>query len=126
MEVKRTEKGRGVYATRNYRKGQIVERCNVIVFPRREMTEEAILAYYMFEWTGSNYAIALGNGSLFNHSYEPNMVYLPYPGRTQMWFQATRTIKDGDELTINYNGDPDDKSLVHFLDTKRAVTARGK
>jgi SET domain-containing protein len=89
------------------------------------LPEEATLGYYVFDWVRANYAIALGNGSLFNHSYEPNVVYLMRTRSAQIWFQTVRDIEAGEELTINYNGDPDDQSMVHFLDKKRATSARG-
>lgn len=126
MTVLRSKsKGRGVYADRDYRKGAIIERAHVIVFPAQELNEDAVLAHYVFEWAGSHYAIALGTGSLYNHSYAPNLVYVPHADKNEMWYQAIQPIKAGDELTINYNGDPDDTSQVYFLDKKRAVVARG-
>jgi SET domain-containing protein len=125
MEVQRTEKGRGIFATKDYRKGEVVEQAEVIIFPKKELPNDNVLAFYVFEWPGPYYALALGNGSLFNHSYEPNMIYLAYPKRAQMWFQALRRIKEGEELTINYNGDPKNNEIIEFLDPKRAKRARG-
>ena len=58
-------------------------------------------------------ALALGYGSLYNHSYRPNARYDDVGQRTKL-FTALRAIEPGEEITINYNGDPEDGSPVGF------------
>jgi SET domain-containing protein len=49
-----------------------------------------------------------------NHSFEPNVVYQKDPVRMVIRFRAIRAVVKGEELLINYNGDPDDKTPVRF------------
>jgi len=58
-------------------------------------------------------AIALGYGSLYNHSYTPNAHYRDI-GRRSKEFLAVRDIAAGEEITVNYNGDPQDRTAVDF------------
>ena len=58
-------------------------------------------------------ALALGYGSLYNHSYRPNARYDDIGQLTKI-FTALRDIPPGEEITVNYNGDPSDRAAVAF------------
>lgn len=58
-------------------------------------------------------AIALGYGSLYNHSYDPNSFY-SMENDDWMIIWALRNIKKNEEITFNYNGDPTCKEPVGF------------
>jgi SET domain-containing protein len=58
-------------------------------------------------------AVALGYGSLYNHSYTPNARYDDESPQIKI-FTAIREIAAGEEITINYNGEPSDESPVWF------------
>ena len=58
-------------------------------------------------------AVALGYGSLYNHSYQPNARYDDV-GRLTKVFSALRDIEPGEEITVNYNGKPGDRGPVGF------------
>ena len=60
---------------------------------------------YVFEWGEGKVALALGFGSLYNHSYRPNARYNDV-GPQAKAFQALRDIAVGEEITVNYNGEP--------------------
>jgi len=109
-------KGRGVFARRPIEKGEIIERVPVIVLPVEQVGDDPgrhDLAAYVFEWGRRTVALALGYGSLYNHSYEPNARYENLGVRTKL-FVALREIAAGEEITVNYNGDPGDRSSVWF------------
>ncbi len=75
-----------------------------------------MLDNYYFNWgdDGEWYAFALGYGSLYNHSYEPNAEYgMDFDSET-IDFYCIKPITSGEEILINYNGDVDDKSTVWF------------
>lgn len=114
IELRKNEKGRGVYATKVFIKGDHIEDAPVIVVPINDIVRGSILDRYTYEWGRSNVAIALGFGMLYNHSYTPNMKYKAVFKLKVMRLTAIRTILDGDELTINYNGDPDCTHPVPF------------
>jgi len=111
-------KGRGVFARKNFKKGEIIETCPVIVFPAEEVdaVEFTQLYNYYFAWgTASNEAaIALGYGSLYNHSYSPNAKYQKDFENNVLKYICIRDIQEDEEITINYNCDPEDKSPVWF------------
>lgn len=113
VEVKRTRnKGRGVFARQAIPAGTIIERVPVLVLPMDEI-DSSLLADYCFFWGGDTVALALGYGSLYNHSYTPNAEYQDMWPRTKV-FRALRDIAAGEEITINYNGDPNDLASVGF------------
>ena len=63
------------------------------------------LEHYYFEWGHDcqQAAIALGYGSLYNHSYTPNARYVFRESEECLEFIALREIQAGEEITINYN-----------------------
>jgi SET domain-containing protein len=106
-------KGRGVFARRAIRRGEVIERVPVIVLPAEEGDAGYVLPGYCFAWGRKSVALALGYGSLFNHSFRPNARYDDIGKRTKV-FTAIREIACGEEITVNYNGDPLDKTPVDF------------
>ena len=110
------KKGRGVFARKEIKKGILIERVPVVILPVGEVwgTKKASpLADYVFNWEEDSVAVALGYGSLYNHSYEPNAKYYDV-GTMTLVFEAIRDIKKGEEITINYNGPKKSKADVGF------------
>ncbi len=110
--------GRGVFAARDIEDGEIIEVCPVIVFPERDkkLLDQTFLYDYYFDWgeNGSEFALCLGYGSLYNHDYEPNAEYTMDFGSETIDFHALRNIRAGEEITVSYNGDPANKEAVWF------------
>lgn len=107
--------GRGVFATKKIKKGEIIEVCPVVVVDKKQVPflEKTELGNYYFDWEKGKAAIALGFGSIYNHSYNPNAKYMPYDEKT-LRFRARRTIRPGEEICTNYNGEPTCKTKVWF------------
>jgi SET domain-containing protein len=107
--------GRGIYATRGIKKGEFLEEAPVIISPKteREHLKKTVLLNYCFRWNG-HLAIALGYGSIFNHSYTPNARYITNIDNQSIDFYSMTDIREGEEITVNYNGDPKDKSPLWF------------
>jgi SET domain-containing protein len=103
--------GRGVFSS---------EMIPIILPPDdlKRIHEHSILHDYYFLWSddGAEGALALGYGSLYNHSYSPNAEY--YTNRETMTIDvfAIKDIEAGEEITFNYNGMPHDSTLVWFDD----------
>ena len=114
--------GRGVYAGRPYRKGAIVERAEIIRVPKREIKSPHVLSFYVFAWDHDSSAVALGIGSLYNHSHTPNLDAYAAPDSSRIAFVATRSIRAGEELTIAYAAPGE----TVFLEDARAKRARGE
>jgi SET domain-containing protein len=98
--------GRGVYANKTIKPGEIIESCPVIKMKLEELSVRKfmVLNYYAFmideqsEYTG----IALGYGSLYNHADNCNAGYYYDHKNELMIFEALRKITKHEEITINY------------------------
>ncbi len=75
-----TEKGRGVFAGRDFKKGELIEVAPVIVMYRPFAQVPPVLQTVVFNWTSlANLpqpaaAVVLGFGSMYNHANPANMV----------------------------------------------------
>jgi hypothetical protein len=111
--------GRGVYARCDIKKGEIIERCPIINVPKYDMSnlKESILVTYFF-FFGKNkerLLVALGFGSIYNHTYEPNAMYKIRHAERIIDFIALNDIKKDTEITVDYNyGNPKDNSPLWF------------
>jgi D-alanine-D-alanine ligase len=111
-------KGRGVFAQHSYQPGELIERSPALVLSsvESEIIEKTILDNYCYVW-GENRdqaAMLLGYGSLYNHSYDPNAVYVRRPELQEIHFVARRRIAPGEEIKINYNGLPESQDPLDF------------
>lgn len=97
---------RGMIATRDIKKHEILEQCPVICIPKKEQGAlfQTILQNYYFDWTKTHCAIVLGYGSLINHSFSPNASYRCDYKHKCLVFYAIKVVKRGDEVLVNYNG----------------------
>ena len=122
IEVRRTKnKGRGVFALKNFKKGEIIENCPVINInsKERKKCEGTILAYYIYPWRSTRSgSIVLGFGSIYNHSFDPNADWKQNFKTEKMVYRAIRPIKKGEEITVNYNGEPDDTNPIDWFEVK--------
>ncbi|PLT33550.1 SET domain-containing protein [Bacillus sp. V5-8f] len=110
------EFNRGVFATVDIAKGELIHVAPVIPYPNREhiLIENTVLDDYVFEYGKNHTAVVLGYGMLFNHSYKPNATYdINFKNHT-FEFYAYTDIKAGEEVLINYNGDVDDNEPLWF------------
>ena len=115
-------KGKGLFAKKNIRKGKIIDTAPVILIPNRdyELIDKTIVSNYCFTWENPKYqseykmVIAMSICQFMNHSYIPNVRYEYNYKNDTIKFRAIRNISAGEELTINYNGRIDDKSPVWF------------
>ena len=108
-------KGRGVFASQDINEGEIIEEAHVIIIDKDQCShiEKTILDDYVFLWEESCAAV-LGNGMMYNHSYEPNALYIRDLENKIMIYRALKNISTGEEIFINYNGDPKCKDPVWF------------
>ncbi|KAF8916980.1 cytidine deaminase-like protein [Mucidula mucida] len=98
-------KGRGVYANRRIPKQTTIEISPVLLFSSDEYEnhgKHTILDHYTFKWRDGRMALALGLGSLFNHSDVPNVSYELDHSTDSIRYITTRVIESGQELCIFY------------------------
>lgn len=109
--------GLGVFANRDIMPGENIEKCRVILLPQKDIKyiDKTNLYNYYFSWKFCNQiAIALGNGSIYNHSYKPNAKYQKDIKNNIIMFEAVKIIKKGEEIFVNYNGKPTSQKKVWF------------
>lgn len=68
----------------------------------RKIIHETHLHDYYFLWDGDQAAIALGFGSLYNHSSAANTEFELDYDFEQIRFKALRDIAAGEEITTDY------------------------
>ena len=111
-------KGRGVFTTEDIRSKSIIEISPVIVLPAkdRKTIDQTLMHDYIFEWGESRRqaCIALGYVSLYNHSFASNCEYEMDYEYQLITIRTVRSIKKGEELTINYNGTWNDTKALWF------------
>jgi hypothetical protein len=116
--------GRGVFTGVPIKKGDLIEICPVIVMKKGEipLLDKTTLYDYYFLWGDDQEqsAIALGYGSLYNHAAPSNADYGMDFDYETIEIQAIRDIEAGEEITINYHGDPHDTSPTWFMTDGRA------
>lgn len=102
--------------------GTVIEISPVLLFTKQEYDEygwcttiyppnylvdfvpgrHTVLDNYTFKWKDGRMALALGLGSLFNHSESPNVSYTLDPFTESIRYTTTKYIHSEDELCIFY------------------------
>ena len=110
--------GRGVFTSKFISAGSMIEICPVIVMPDtdRQLIHQTVLHDYYFIWgdNDDHCALPMGYGMIYNHSYAPNAEYIPDFEKETLDFFALTDIRAGEEITVNYNGDPRVQDEVWF------------
>lgn len=113
------DRGRGVFAARWFRVDEVIEVCPVIALSSADAAklDDTQLYNYYFGWGAENRgaAIALGFGSLYNHSYTPNAAYRKSEADSTISIFAVKPIAPEDEILIKYNfGDTENCGPLWF------------
>ncbi len=114
-------KGLGVFATKRFQKGDLLEVCHLFCLTERQsyITEETVMNHYMYS-TGSKGQIhgwAVGYSCFFNHSDKPNITpwdqleYLEEMGYEHLAVRALKDIEPGTELMFDYSDGLGGKNL---------------
>lgn len=101
------EKGRGVFALRDFKAGEPLEIAPVVPVSKESVVENGEAPDgYLLEWDGNyeeeEYCMPLGYVMLYNHSDTPNIHMDPDYDAYTMTVVALRDIKAGEELCWNY------------------------
>ncbi len=98
--------GRGVFAERPFAPGEVIERCAWLRVPACELgnLQSTVLRDYLFSCDdgSGDAAIALGHGSLYNHSDDANAEYRKDARENAVVIRARRAIAPGEEVTVAY------------------------
>jgi glycerol-3-phosphate cytidylyltransferase len=102
--------GLGLFATDTIDRSTMIERSPLIICDRYTykciddiMGYRHILSDYPYKWNRQESAFALGYSSLINHNHDdPNVLFKFNYDMPAIEFYAKRTIKAGEELTMQY------------------------
>ena len=98
--------GWGVFATEDIKASEVIEICPVLFLPTRRGETNYTLIDYSFQWPKTihwtNFVVALGFGSLYNHSNNPNADWTNDVEEKIFIFFSTKPIKKGEEIFIYY------------------------
>ena len=114
------DKGNGVFTSEALPKDTIVEVSPVIVMKEeeRDMLDQTLLHDYIFLWEPAGEprqcCMAQGYISVYNHSPASNCEHFMDYDNNTIIIKTVQDISAGSELTINYNGDWNDKKPVWF------------
>lgn len=100
-------KGRGVFARRALRKGEIIEISPVVPVDKKNVRENGEAPDgYLLMWDenkkGEEYSMPLGYIMMYNHSDTPNIELHTNHRRYEITVKTLRAIKRGEELVWDY------------------------
>ncbi len=111
-------KGRGVFTKKDIPPMKTIEISSVLVMSakEKEVLDQTALHDYIFAWGNEEEqcCVAWGYISLYNHSYQANCEYFMDFEKQLITIKTIREVKDGEELTINYNGDWNNTKPIWF------------
>lgn len=118
--------GRGVFAEAALKKGEVIELCPIILLQGKDIPhiKKTELYNYYFVWhspkkVATKIGIALGFGSLYNHSYTPSATYVKKLKENIVAFVAIKNIAKGEEIMVNYNySNPNDQTQIWIKSIK--------
>ena len=99
--------GLGVFAAQDILQGEIIEKCPLLRLDIDEKNE--LFVDFRFWWTENEkrlfYVMAMGYGSFYNHSNEPNSYFFSNKETFTVDVVSTKNIKKGEEIFVDYGGE---------------------
>jgi SET domain-containing protein len=112
VEIREAEgMGRGVFAVAPIPADTLLFSDPLMMIPADQCPKDSVLHSIVFFWSTvmedgrNNNAIALGVGSVLNHSKNPNVIVYFEQNPDRIDFYALRHIAPGEQLTHDYNYD---------------------
>ncbi len=93
--------GRGVFANKDFKKGEIVEVCPLISDKDENIKNSVVKNYTFKNKFKDEEVLVFGLCSMYNHSDNNNIEH-DQDGKGNMIYTAGRDIKKGEELYVNY------------------------
>ena len=110
--------GCGVFAKETLDAGSVVEKAPLLLINQvdKELLKNTVLYHYYFLLNNAEHpaAVGLGYSSLYNHSTPSNAIYSIDLAKKIIEIKTVKVIAAGEEITLNYNGQPGDMTPVAF------------
>jgi len=117
-----TVHGYGVFATKKFLPGDVIEECPLIMLKKSEPI--FVLNDFAFKWNDDFHALALGYGSLYNHANDNNTKHYHDHDRRLLIFKAKKTIYPGDEIFTNYSREWFTARGVEIIEPSKKINRR--
>lgn len=110
-------KGRAILTAQDIPKGSVIEICPVLILcveDSKKIHQTSLHDYYFLWGITGETAIALGYGSIYNHSSTANADYEMLLDENNIRISAIRDISAGEEICFNYMDGGEQKSELWF------------
>jgi SET domain-containing protein len=99
IKISKKLKSRGVFAFKNYKKGEVIEVCPCIA----DSTEifDGVIGDYLFNYDDDTSLVAFGYCSMYNHSDDYNALW-EIISKEKIKVYATKNITKGEEIFVSY------------------------
>jgi uncharacterized protein len=97
--------GRGLFAGKNYKEGEIIEECDYLIDKPENLMGTILIDYFWDDIiNGEKKALipVTGNCNLANHSDKPNTKVLVNSDKNKLYLIAIKFIRKGDEIYNSY------------------------
>jgi len=100
--------GVGVFAKKSIKKNEVLEEDHFIILKGDWHKLPRLMQEYIFGWTKdmpdykSKAALVFGTGAIYNSSSKPNAEWLTETRKKRFIYYATKNIKAGEEILIDY------------------------
>jgi SET domain-containing protein len=95
--------GRGMFATRDIKKDEVIERAPLVVIDRSEdLTSGSLLRKYDIAYKDGKFAVMLGYASIYNHSDDNNVIWDFEPDEDIIYIKSIRDIPKDQEVCVSY------------------------
>lgn len=110
--------GRGMFCVNDIVQGALIEICPLIKIPKDDLKSidqtNLYNYYFLMEDQAFPACIALGFGSLYNHSHTPNAEVKIDAVDALMFIEAIKDISAGEEIFLDYVGGPANEKELWF------------
>jgi SET domain-containing protein len=102
IKISKKLKSRGVFALKNYKKGDIIEVCPCIADNTKNFG--GVIGDYLFNYDNNTSIVAFGYCSMYNHSDDYNALW-EVISKEKIKVYATKNITKGEEIFVSYGDD---------------------
>ncbi|MEM6963877.1 MAG: SET domain-containing protein-lysine N-methyltransferase [Bacteroidota bacterium] len=112
------QRGRGVFTAQEITPGDLIEICPLLIIPKKDVASihQTVIHdyYFLLEQPKGAACIALGYGSIYNHSKNPNAKVIFDYKKEESEIQCYKLIQPGTEIFIDYTDGGKEEAPLWF------------